>query len=149
MGYKVKVIYGRSKLVLFLCCMVFIACNDENVVDPNLISSQLNFPEFFIEKGIDEDSSYISFRGIKMNEDTLLIEGSSWGVIEYGLFIAREDFKQEIFFRMMGECGTVTTRTWMRVTRTSYITTAETDTLWKLGFTNLKDTLTVVKVTIH
>jgi hypothetical protein len=50
---------------------------------------------------------------------------------------------------MMGECGTVTTRTWMRVTRTSYITTAETDTLWKLGFTNLKDTLTVVKVTIH
>ncbi len=105
-------------------------------------------PEFFVEKGSDLDSSYISFRGLRKNPDTLQIQATSWGVIEYGLLLSRENAPKAIKFRIIGRCGTVSTRTWQKVTLQGWITAAEADTLQMLSFTNSKDTLAVVLTTI-
>ncbi len=107
-------------------------------------SQSLVPPEFFVEKGSDLDSSYISFRGLRKNSDTLEIEATSWGVIEFGLSLSREYAPHAIHFHVMGRCGTVSSITWRKVTLNDWITLAQTDTLQMLSLTNSRDTLTVV-----
>lgn len=106
------------------------------------------FPEFFLEKGSDLDSSYISFRGKRSVHDTLQLEMTSWGVVEYGLLISRQNSHLSASFILLGRCGTVTTRTWKKVTLTEYLSPAEQDTLWNLLFTNWRDTLAISKTRI-
>jgi hypothetical protein len=106
-------------------------------------SQSLVPPEFFVEKGSDLDSSYISFRGLRKNSDTLEIEATSWGVIEYGLVLCREYAPKAIHFLFIGRCGTVSTRTWRKVTLNDWITLAQADTLQMLWLTNSRDTLAV------
>ncbi len=44
----------------------------------------LNFPDFFIEKGNDSDSPYISSRGTKIHPYLFEIVETGWGIIESG-----------------------------------------------------------------
>jgi hypothetical protein len=130
----------------FFSLLVFNACSDETILPESKV---ISFPEFFVESGSDIDSSYISFRGIKRNSDTLEIQGTSWGIIEYGLILEKEDFPNSKFYKFTGICGTVSSYTWEKVTLTRYITSAEDDNLQSLSFTNFKDTLIVNKLINH
>jgi hypothetical protein len=44
---------------------------------------------------------------------------------------------------MMGECGTVSSETWTKVTLKAWIKAEETTALRKLSFTNTKDTIDI------
>lgn len=140
----------RMRFLIFLTftTISLSSCSDTSI-SPDKNNAQISYPEFFIEKGSDMDTSYISFRGVKKNNDTLEIQATSWGVIEYGLFLSRKNFIKEIQFQMMGKCGTVSTRTWTKVTLKGWIKSEETNTLQKLSFTNFNDTINVVKTTIN
>ena len=106
------------------------------------------FPEFFLERGSDLDSSYISFCGRHYRNDTLQLEMTSWGVVETGLFLHRQNSHASASFIFMGMCGTVPTRTWKKVTLTQYLGAIEQDTLWSLSFSNWRDSLTIGKTEI-
>jgi hypothetical protein len=106
------------------------------------------FPEFFLEKGSDDDSTYISFRGRQAQNDSLQLEMTSWGVVEYGLFLQKVNGRGSASYLFMGRCGTVPTRTWKKVTLTAYLSRAEQDTLWSLSFSNWRDSLTIGKTEI-
>ena len=98
-------IYRMSALTftsVVMAVLLFPGCKEKG--NPAGTNIQISFPEFFIEKGSDIDSSYISFKGVKKNNDTLEIQATSWGVIEYGLFISKKTFDNEIQYQMMGEC---------------------------------------------
>ncbi len=107
-----------------------------------------SFGEFFLEKGSDTDSTYLSFRGRRSGLDSLMLEMTTWGVIEYGLFLRRENSSRRVSYFLMGECGTVSSRTWKKVTLKGFLSPIEQDTLWILSFSNLKDTLTIGKMEI-
>ncbi|MFA6979506.1 MAG: hypothetical protein WC209_09310 [Ignavibacteriaceae bacterium] len=137
-------IYRMSSLI-FTCTVIavllFAGCKEKG--NPAGNNTQISFPEFFVEKGSDIDSSYISFRGVKKNNDTLEIQATSWGVIAYGLFLSKTTLGNEIQYQMMGECGTVPSETWSKVTLKAWIKAEETTTLRKLSFTNSKDTIDI------
>jgi hypothetical protein len=101
-------------------------------------------PQFFVEKGSDLDSSYISFRGFPKNSDTLQIEATSWDYFEDGLLLYRIYAPKAIHFQLFGRCGTGSTRTMQKETLKDWITLAQADTLQMLSFTNFRDTLAVV-----
>jgi hypothetical protein len=54
-----------------------------------------------------------------------------------------------LLYKMMGECGTVLTKTWRKVTLTEWLSASETDTIWQIGFTNLRDTIMLAKTTTN
>ena len=141
--------YNRSFsffVIAITFLLVLAGCNDETILPE---SQTISFPEFFIEKGSDIDSSYISFKAVKKNSDTLEIQGTSWGAIEYGLILEQENIYNSIFYKFTGICGTVSTFTWQKVTLSRFITASEDDNLQILSFTNFKDTLTITKETAH
>ena len=138
-------------LMVFLLAWLLSGCTGptSNPIATSLTGSvQHDFPEFFLEKGSDMDSSYISFRGEHFRNDTLQLEMTSWGVVEYGLFLRRQNDPQSASFFLMGKCGTVPTRTWRKVRLTHYLGAIERDTLWSLSFSNLRDTLTIRRTEI-
>jgi len=137
--------FNRMKPLVFtsmvIALLLFSGCKEKG--NPAGNNTQISFPEFFVEKGSDIDSSYISFRGIKINSDTLEIQATSWGVIAYGLFLSKKTLGNEIQYQMMGECGTVPSETWSKVTLKAWIKAEETNTLQKLSFSNSKDTINI------
>ncbi|MFA6598144.1 MAG: hypothetical protein WCS69_10505 [Ignavibacteriaceae bacterium] len=137
--------FNRMKSFVFtsviIALLLFPGCKEKG--NPAGNNTQISFPEFFFEKGSDVDSSYISFRGVKKNSDTLEIQATSWGVIEYGLFLSKKTLGNEIQYQMMGECGTVSSETWTKVTLKAWIKAEETTALRKLSFTNTKDTIDI------
>lgn len=134
-------------IITSLIILVFLSGCKKILVGPPV--SQVSFPEFYLEKGSDIDSSFISFRGIRITYDTLEIQATGWGIIETGLHLHRGNIPLGIFYMFTGYCGTITSKTWAKVTLTDWITASETDTLWVLGFTNFRDTLTIAKATTH
>lgn len=97
----------------------------------------VDFPEFFIEQGTDSDSSYISFRGIKIHPYLFEIEGTGWTIPATGSFLDMTFKPQEILIKMMGECGVVLNENWYKETKTAIITADVLDTVNTLAFTNL------------
>lgn len=97
----------------------------------------ITFPDFFVERGSDTDSSYISFRGRKIHPYLFEVEGTGWGIIETGILLEKISQPQKLFFQLMGECGTVLTQTWNKTSRTQIITADILDTVNTLAFTNL------------
>lgn len=140
----------RSNFVLgyFILVVFFYGCS-ENSTSPQTEKLQLSFPEFFIEKGNDIDTSYISLRGIKISEDTLKIEAVSWGVIEYGLHLVCNKSETEFEYVLMGECGTTLTNTYQKVTLYDWITAEESENLLRISFSNFRDTVVVIKAVTH
>lgn len=140
----------RSNFVL--CCIFliisFYGCS-ENSTSPQTEKPQLSFPEFFVEKGNDNDTSYISLRGIKISEDSLKIEAVSWGVIEYGLHLMSNKSETEFEYVLMGECGTTLTTTYKKVTLYDWITAEESENLLRISFSNYKDIVEVIKEVTH
>ena len=134
-------------LTLFIL-MLLISCSEDSTTSPESKQSKLSFSNFFIEKGSDSDTSYISFRGTEINPDSLEIQATGWGIIETGLLLGRINLNKEIQFRMMARCGAITTRTYKKVTLKGWITAEETDTLQALSFANYRDTIRIVKTSI-
>ncbi|MBU2507119.1 MAG: hypothetical protein KJ799_10405 [Bacteroidetes bacterium] len=110
-------------------------CSESSSTSTEPKPTEFSFSEFFVEKGSDSD--------------TLEIQATSWGVLEYGLFLSHDHSNKAILFEMWNKCGTVLTRTWVKVTHKDLITSAEADTLQQIGFTNFRDTLIVVKTTTN
>lgn len=135
-------------IITILVPTLFTGCSENNI-SYGTNRTQLSFPEFFIEQGSDLDTTYISLRGLKIADDSLEIQATSWGIIETGLFLEREDYYKEIRLRMMGECGTVSSITWEKVTFKKWITAEETQRLQKISFTNFRDTIEVVKTSTN
>ncbi|AFH48993.1 Hypothetical protein IALB_1283 [Ignavibacterium album JCM 16511] len=57
----------------------------------------ITFPYFFIEKGSDSDSSYISLRDSKIHPYLFEVEATGWGVIEKGILSDIVYKRKEIF----------------------------------------------------
>lgn len=110
-------------------------CSESSSTSTEPKPTEFSFSEFFVEKGSDSH--------------TLEIQATSWGVLEYGLFLSYDHSNKAILFEMWNKCGTVLTRTWVKVTHKDLITSAEADTLQQIGFTNFRDTLIVVKTTTN
>lgn len=146
--YKLNSVSILAALFLFMLT----GCGDKvnsTPLIPEPIDTNFPFPEFFVEQGSDSDTSYISLRGVQIDKDTLEIQATSWGIIEYGLLLSQYNLPHEINYEMMGMCGTVFTKTWTKVTLKQYLTSTECDTLFRLSFTNFRDTIEVVKVSLH
>lgn len=114
--------------------------SDSSYKDTTIIfAAQYNvtFPEFFIEKGSDSDSSYISFRGRKIHPYLFEIEGTGWTIPATGSLLDMTNKPQEILIKMMGECGFVFNESWYKETKTAIITADVLDTVNTLAFTNL------------
>jgi hypothetical protein len=107
-----------------------------------------SFSQFFFEKGTDEDSSYISLRGLQKENGLLELQATSWGIRETGLFLHRVKSPRSALFVFMGECGTISTATWEKATITLNLTAADQDTLWRIAFTSHADTIDVAKIRI-
>jgi hypothetical protein len=105
-------------------------------------------PEFSIEKGSDADSSYIALRGVRTEGGALELQATSWGIRETGLFLMRTGAPRTAIFNFMGECGTVTGRTWEKTTITYPLTPADQDTIWRIILTSHGDTLEIGKTHI-
>lgn len=101
------------------------------------------FPEFFLEKGMDADSSYIALQGLRKSGGILELQATSWGIRETGLFLARQKASKAAVYVFMGECGTVSTRTWEKVTLHHELTAVDQDTINRILFTSHGDTLEV------
>lgn len=134
-------------LVVLLFFLVNCNGDSDSLVEPE--QQFTNFPEFFMESGTDSDTSYISFRGTLLENDTLELQTTSWGVVETGLFLNRRYSNRSVLFRMMGICGTVESRTWEKVTLFEYLSPSDLDTLKQLAFTNGSDTLVVLKPSVR
>jgi hypothetical protein len=106
------------------------------------------FPEFFLEKGTDIDSSYISLRGLRISGGMFELQATSWGIRETGLFLFRRNSPRSAIFVFMGDCGTVSTRTWEKVTLKHELAPVDQDTLWRIALTSHGDTLEVVRTSI-
>ncbi len=105
----------------------------------------ITFPDFFVEKGYDADSSYISLRGTKINPFVFEIETTGWGIIETGITHSINYSSNRIMIYMMGECGTVLTRTWEKASRKLIFTADVLDTVNTIAFTNsFRNTDTIV-----
>lgn len=128
-----------------LILSLFLGCSDSGV-SPN--EKGISFPEFFVEKGSDSDTTYLSLRGFR-NNNRFEIQATGWGIWEYGLFLKRDNYQGTINYCLMGECGTVTSQTWKKITFVDLITPDETDTLWVISFTDFRDTITVAKTITH
>ncbi|MBX2977274.1 MAG: hypothetical protein KF721_14185 [Ignavibacteriaceae bacterium] len=132
---------NSRKLFYFLLSLIIIGCEDKITTHE---IARANFQEFFIEKGSDEDTSYISLKGTIKNS-ALIIETKSWGIWETGLSLQRENLNKEIVFSVIGNCGTISAWTWAKVEFTTSLSASETDTLDRIHFTNFRDTITVIK----
>jgi len=128
-----------------LILSLFLGCS-ESSVSPN--EKVISFPEFFVEKGSDSDTTYLSLKGFR-NNNRFEIQATGWGIWEYGLFLKRDNCQGTINYSLMGECGTVTSQTWKKITFGDFITPYETDTLWVISFTDFRDTITIAKTITH
>lgn len=114
--------------------------SDSSYKDTTIIFAahyDINFPEFFIEKGSDSDSSYISFRGRKIHPYLFEIEGTGWTKLGTGSFLDISFRPKEIFIKMMADCGVVLFNLWEKESENFIITADMLDTVNTLAFTNL------------
>lgn len=80
-----------KKLFYFLLSIILFGCEDK--ITTNEIA-RVNFHEFYVEKGSDLDTSYLSLKGTIKNS-TLIIETKSWGIWETGLSMQRENLNEK------------------------------------------------------
>lgn len=111
----------------------------------NNVPTEGRFPTIFLEAGSDSDSSYIALRTIRLQDGNLKTEATGWGVEEYGLFLNIHTESGTLTMNIMGQCGTVFSRTWVKRTFDYIVTRAAEDTLNRIRFTNFSDTLIVTK----
>jgi len=131
-----------ESLSVFIMLVIFWGCKTPTETIPAIG----RFPEIFLEAGSDIDTTYISLRTIRLQDGTLKIQATGWGVEEYGLFLNLQTENKFLTMNIMGECGTVFTRTYVKRTFEHVITKSAEDTLERIRFTNFRDTLVVVKI---
>jgi hypothetical protein len=137
-----------SAILLLLAIGPLAGCERaERIVEPTGITPQnySTFPEFFLEKGTDADSSYISLRGLHKGGGILELQTTSWGIRETGPMLVRISAPKSATFLFLGRCGTVPTKTWEKVMLQLDLTAADQDTLERIAFTSHGDTLEIVK----
>ncbi len=136
-------------LVASILLLLISGCiRSTEIVEPPSVKDYRQFPEFFVERGSDADSSYLSLRAVRIDSTLLDIQATSWGITETGLFLGRRPSKRAAVFEFMGECGTVSTRTWEKVTVHRKLTRADQDTVDRIWLTNFRDTLEIVRTWI-
>lgn len=142
-----KKYYNHENKSYFIIFLIIILLLNTQCTDDKIIQSEDNksFPEFFLSKGSDSDSSYISFQGTIINSDSFELNFSSWAIIEYGARLWKVPSNKTVFYKMQYECSTVFTKTWDKVTFINYLTKEDIDTLQILKFTNYIDTLEITK----
>ena len=87
---------------------------------------EFRFPEAFLEVGKDDDHSYTSLKTTRQSDGRLKIDIEGWGVTECGIFLLVET--GEIFkLQIVGECGTVPTTTWEKVSLSRVMEKEEED----------------------
>ena len=87
---------------------------------------EFRFPEAFLEVGKDDDHSYRSLKTTRQSDGRLKIDVEGWGIEECGVSLLVET--GEIFtLEIMGECGTVPTTTWKRVSLSRLMEKEEED----------------------
>jgi hypothetical protein len=136
---------------LGLLMATFAGCHDsgtESVPNPTVEVVHGSFSQFFLEKGSDADSSYISFRGTRDTTGAFRLEATSWAIRETGPMLYRVPAPKAATFIFMAECGTVSSHTWEKTTLTCKLAHAELDTLLRLELIAHGDSLAVVKTWI-
>lgn len=135
------------KLKIFaLSCFIVIIAGGCNTPTDNNVSAEGRFPEVFLQAGSDADYSYISLRTIRLRDGHLKSEVTGWGIEETGLFLDRQIDNGSLVMHIMGKCGLVATRTWVKRTFDHIITKTAEDTLKRILVTTFQDTLAVSKV---
>lgn len=132
----------KHQHVLIVLLIFFGACKTPT---ENNVPTEGRFPEVFLEAGSDSDSSYIALRTFRLQNGNLKIQVTGWGIEEYGLFLNCQTESRTLTMNIMGECGTVSSRTWVKRTFDYIVTRAAEDTLSRIRFTNFRDTLVVIK----
>lgn len=134
----------KSKYFLLSILFAFILVGCETLTE-NSFSGDDCFPEVFIEAGNDLDYSYRSLRTTRLNDGSLKVEVTEWGIEEYGLFIDPKIENGTLMMNIIGICGTVMSKTWVKVTFDYTITKTLEETLQRIQFVTRFDTLIVVK----
>lgn len=134
----------KSKYFLLSILFAFILVGCETLTE-NSFSGYDRFPEIFIEAGNDLDYSYRSLRTTRLNDGSLKVEVTEWGIEEYGLFIDPKIENGTLMMNIIGICGTVMSKTWVKVTFDYTITKTLEETLQRIQFVTRFDTLIVVK----
>jgi hypothetical protein len=91
------------------------------------------FPEVFLEIGKDDDHSYNSLKTIRQPDGSLKIEIQSWGIAEYFLFLSVET-SEILKLQMTGECGTVPSKTWRKVSLSHVLEKEEEDNVEQIEY---------------
>ncbi len=137
--------------ILLMAVSILVGCRRaEQTTEPVIDTPEEynTFTEFFLEKGVDADSSYIALRGTRKVGGILELQATSWGIRETGLFLAQEREPRTAVLVFMGECGTVSTRTWEKVALRQDLSAADQDTVDRIVFTSHGDTLEIIRTHI-
>lgn len=93
--------YLYTTLCIGMCCFILSACTHASDV-----AVKKRFPSTFLEKGNDNDHSYISLKSYRLDNDYLKLELTGWGVEQTGLFLNDIIEGDVLVMHVMGECGT-------------------------------------------
>lgn len=126
------------------CILLVVFCGCKTPTENN-VPQESRFPEVFLEAGSDIDTTYISLRTIRLQDGNLKTEVTGWGVEEWGMRLYCKTESATITMRIIHECALFFNYTRVKKTFDYIITRAAEDTLNRILFTNIRDTLVVTK----
>jgi hypothetical protein len=138
-----------KRILLTLICfvIVFNSCltntNQKNPISAN--SSAFAFPDTFIQKGSDADTSYFSLRIINQPDSQIQLECTGWGIEETGLFLLTGRLDSIYYLRFMGYCGTIFIHTWVKPTLTEILSSSLIDSIASIQYLYNNDTILITK----
>ncbi len=126
-----------KKLILFVCALFIAGCSKS--VDYKYSDG---FPEKTLTYGNNADSTFRSIQTVRQGDGTLKVLLTGWQVVEYGIFFNAVRNQKSLIVNLMGECGTVPSKTTKKLTLGYEINRSDEDSLnsiiYPCGVTELK-----------
>lgn len=99
--------------------------NDDRPTPPATLADADAFPETRLSVGVDADHSLLILETRRAEHGALEVAVTGWGIEEYGLFLLEQSREVALSLQVMGFCGTVVQRTWVRRTFTRVVSVEE------------------------
>lgn len=135
------------KAAIFIIFLILISCSKEEnpvktieIEDPSPIVVR-SFPDTLLQAGHDSNYTFISFRTSHSLNHHLVIEFTGWGIWESGIFLDKVIIDSTRYYKIMGECGTLFTRTYAKVTFVDSLNPIEENSLFSIVMYGKDDTL--------
>ena len=128
-------------IITILGVLVISSCENPN--EENYQAGK--FSNKFLELGDDSDQSYKSLRTVRQSDESLEVFITGWGIEETGLFLHHKVIDSTLYLHIMGECGTVSSYTYVKATMNYLITPEAEDTLNCIIHYSGTDTLVIIK----